>query len=411
VTATGPPLGRFEASPMTTVDPVVPGPTGTRSRVRLETLTGLRFVAAFAVFWAHGAQVIRRAEITDVDVTHLGNAAGAMGVTFFFILSGFVLTWSRSYQMGVGPFYRRRFARIFPVFWAVMAVVLVLQWRRGAVAGFSETLAAVLLVQSWIPNDAYYFAVLGVAWTLSCEVFFYAAAPWVIPTLRQLTTTYRGALIGLLFALSAALAIIFPFDDVTEFNAWLGYVFPPIRMIEFVLGVLLAFEVMDGRWRRIGLGWASALASAGFLIGLAAPLAWTNSVIVTLPFMVLIAASAYTDNQGSSSLLAVKPLVLLGAWSYCFYLVHYQVILEIETRLSTTGNVALVAAILAAALVAAIATSWLFYTLVERPAERRIRNGRRLNQCDSAVRVRRAHGVTNLRCGTSVGWFSTPRAP
>lgn len=78
-----------------------PPPTVTR----LDSLTGLRWWAAFGLFAYHMTNV---APLPGQSLFYVGN----YGVSFFFVLSGFVLTWSARPHITVRQFYFRRFARI-----------------------------------------------------------------------------------------------------------------------------------------------------------------------------------------------------------------------------------------------------------------------------------------------------------
>ena len=74
---------------------------------RVESLTGLRWWAAFFVFSHHMTNL---APLPIYKFLKYGTS----GVTFFFVLSGFVLTWSAQPGTKIRTFYRRRFARIWP---------------------------------------------------------------------------------------------------------------------------------------------------------------------------------------------------------------------------------------------------------------------------------------------------------
>jgi peptidoglycan/LPS O-acetylase OafA/YrhL len=62
---------------------------------------------------------------------------GAVGVTFFFVLSGFVLAWSTSPDVGAGTIYRRRFARIYPSYLVMLLLAVALSGRAGIQLGHS----------------------------------------------------------------------------------------------------------------------------------------------------------------------------------------------------------------------------------------------------------------------------------
>jgi len=93
-----------------------------------------------------------------------------IGVSFFFVLSGFVLTWAYDPTMSVRGFYLRRFARIYPlhaVTWLVAFLVV-----DPELAGKARR--ALLLVQVWSGKQTDAFAMNSVSWSLGCEAFFYA---------------------------------------------------------------------------------------------------------------------------------------------------------------------------------------------------------------------------------------------
>ena len=109
--------------PSTTAAPSAAPPTaGTPSR--LDSLTGIRALAAFAVFAHHAHSAL----IASPGLGHL-TRQGSSGVAFFFVLSGFVLTWSSRPDDTKISFYRRRIARILPLYllawWGGVALNLV----------------------------------------------------------------------------------------------------------------------------------------------------------------------------------------------------------------------------------------------------------------------------------------------
>ena len=94
---------------------------------RFEALTGARFVAAFVVVIYHLWRPAWDLWVIDDVVAH-----GSMAVSFFFVLSGFVLGWSLSHGAGAlddvvvvaSTFWRRRARRLLPMFFASVVVAL-----------------------------------------------------------------------------------------------------------------------------------------------------------------------------------------------------------------------------------------------------------------------------------------------
>ncbi|CAM5289982.1 acyltransferase [Streptomyces atroolivaceus] len=132
-------------------------------RGRLPSLTGLRFWAALLVVLYH---LSRQAG----EIPGLSQAVwyGRSGVTFFFVLSGFVLAWT--YDGATVPtrvFLWRRFARIWPLMVVTSAAsVGAWLWLDKAVSA-KAVVANLLLVHAWIPETEYLKGANPAAWSLT----------------------------------------------------------------------------------------------------------------------------------------------------------------------------------------------------------------------------------------------------
>ena len=135
-------------------------------RRRLDSLTALRFIAALAVVGVHGGEILWRPLLPV-------RSLGYVGVTFFFVLSGFVLTWSHPSGQPARRFYRNRFARVWPLHTVTWLAVVVA--TTGVAPG---SWAALGLVQAWVPRAGVNFAANGPSWSLSCDAFFYVLSAW-----------------------------------------------------------------------------------------------------------------------------------------------------------------------------------------------------------------------------------------
>jgi peptidoglycan/LPS O-acetylase OafA/YrhL len=346
----------------------------TSTRVpRLDSLTGLRFFAAFLVFGYHAQQYGSGFGWGVFD-------AGMTGVSFFYIVSGFVLAWSAQPGTAAGTFWGRRFARIYPAYVAAWVVSLALAAVVGSGVAATDLWAPTLL-QAWVPDRGVYFSGNAVFWSLSCEAFFYAVFPWLIRVVAPLTTRALARVAGACVVTTAALAALADaFLDTTP-PVWAITIFPPARLPEFLLGMALALLVARGSlrpsWLRplpMGLLAIAAIVAAGH-----APVAFSRAAVTVVPFALLVCATAVSDVTGRRSLLRHRVLVDLGVWSYCFYLIHTQVLTVWSTALEKAGaapaglDPGLFIAACSVALGAAVAAAWLLHVLVEHPAERRLR--------------------------------------
>ena len=351
---------------------------------RLDALTGLRWWAAFVVFFFH----MRAFAPLPQPVMQVFDF-GYLGVTFFFVLSGFVLTWSARPNVPTTTFYWRRFARIWPAHMVALLVAIPVFYTLWTIPegsfikpfDFGVILLSVVLLQAWSTNPAIVFSGNPAAWTLTCEAFFYALHPWISRVLVPLAR--RGAL------LIAVGAIVFAFSYraavVLSPESWLAAVPIPVqRLPEFILGMALAWAMRSG-WRpRIhpligiaALGGVILLVLASYrFFGETRVLhyipSFTNEIFTVACGLAIIALASHTLS-GRRSLFASRWQVRLGEWSFAFYLIHatfiYLFVTIFGIQQPSWANLGWFAVLLAIDLAAA----WALHAFVERPTEKRMR--------------------------------------
>ena len=359
-------------------------PLANTARQPLPTLTGLRFVAASLVFLSHAGRILTPHARSEMAWLVGG---GHVGVGFFFLLSGFVLMWTARPGDTARSFYRRRFARIYPshlTTWFVAALLVVLADSPGA-SRLGAGLGAVLL-QAWVPNQSVYYALNGVAWSLSAEMFFYLTFPLYAVRLLGFDARIRRAIAllsaGIIVVLAAVASVHIPtgqltYDQVAGTWLWALYNLPLTRALEFVIGVVLAIEVRNGlRLPHWSLTVGLVLVAGTFVLSGVVPSAYGIVAWTLLPFAVVILASAGSDLRGEGTWFASSTWVLLGQWSFAFYLVHQMIIYLVLVHASPQGSLWVWAAEVLGLLLAAVVASAGLYYAIERPFERRLRRGK-----------------------------------
>ncbi|KQV06020.1 acyltransferase family protein [Leifsonia sp. Root112D2] len=359
-----------------------PAVTAEGRTVRLDSLTGLRWWAAFAVFAYHMRNL---APLPHSGIFVYGN----YGVTFFFILSGFVLTWSARPSVAPTTFWWRRFARIYPShFVALLFAIPVFYsfdpdpaqtWVKPV--SFGILALSFVFLQGWSRDPAILFSGNPAAWTLSCEAFFYALHPALHRAFQGLTK--RGALWATVGVI--ALAFAYRIAVIAWPSSWLGSLPLPItRVSEFIIGIGIARAMIAGWKVRIKPLWAYLL-GAGLILWVFISVRWEgdNAVVrfilqtsnewIIIACAVTIAAVAWRDVTGGQSILRWRPLVVLGEWSYAFYLVHatfvYIALSLFGGQRTAWSNLLWYAALLALSLAGAAALHY----LIEKPFERYMR--------------------------------------
>ncbi|MEV0373130.1 acyltransferase [Streptomyces sp. NPDC050636] len=356
---------------------------------RLPSLTGLRFVAAVLVFVFHLSAERLYDDSTGQVLSKIFNPAGGVGVSFFFVLSGFVLTWSSKPGRSAREFWRRRFAKIYPnhlLLW-LLTVPLLLLFGEELYAGSAA--ANFALVQTWVPRLDFFFSVNRPSWSLCCELFFYLMFPFLARLVGRLSHVGQRAVVAVTIAgvlLMPVIATLLPdhpnmpldvshpdvASGVSESQYWLVYAFPVSRCLEFLLGIALAKLVSSGHWVRIPLGWATGLLVAGYVAAIWSPVLFGLAAITVIPLALFIPAVVMSDLEGRHTPLRSRTMVWLGEVSFAFYLVH-QTVLRIGHDMlghdrSWDGWTA--SALAAAFAVLTLLLAWAIYRWWEMPAMR-----------------------------------------
>ncbi|MFT4038678.1 MAG: acyltransferase [Thermomicrobiales bacterium] len=325
-------------------------------RGHLRPLTSLRFIAASMIVLLHaqGMFGISRG-IAEPFLL-------AQGVSFFFVLSGFILVYvyGELEQMGTRQFWRARFSRIWPAHVAaLLLLLLLLPSARPTLDRDSiiSLLANVSLLQSWTPTGEQWSSFNGVSWSVSTELGFYLLFPLLIVGWRR---TWPWKLLGVLLLTLLLLALgnagVFPMEQANAqglANIMVLRVHPLARLFEFTLGMSAAVVWQRLAARRpagfaaaslwegaalLGLGvlmfnsaaWAGAAAQRDW-VGSAGWVWLTNGGIPALGFAVLIVVLAL-GGGAVSRLLSAPLLVLLGEISYSSYLIHQILIRYAEAN-------------------------------------------------------------------------------
>lgn len=372
--------------------PAVSGHEGPTRRSRLPTLTGLRFPAALLVFLYHAALPIPALRLLDdqdavAGFYKLAGQAGGLGVSFFFVLSGFVLTWSARADDTPKAFIRRRLVKIYPpyvVSWVLAMVLFAAAYTPGWMATTN-----LLMLQVWVPVFDLNFSVDPPSWSLGAEAFFYALFPLIHHLCKRIRADrlkywITGMIAGIFATPLAAYALLPDTPGIpggersSVIQYWFTYVLPPVRMLDFALGILVALAVMNGRWRNIGMVWSSLLLVATYVLTAYVPYLYGQRAVCIIPIVFLVAAGAVADTENRFTWFRNPVMVWLGDISFAFYLLHFIVLAYGRKLLGDAYfSVPATAGLLAGALAVTVFFSWAMYALVERPITRRWSQPRR----------------------------------
>ena len=336
------------------IDPAVEA-TGVRSD--LPRLTSLRAFAALAVFGYHCGLYL------NWTFGRRAFGTGYAGVSFFFILSGFVLAWSTPEGRSPLNFYRRRFARVYPMHLLTALVGLVLFGAASAWAVVSN----VLLIQAWDPRDQVHYSLNGLSWSLSCEAFFYLVCPLALILARTRGRAFAAITVSSVAVSGIVTTALVLHSDRIETGI---YTNPAARVGEFFIGICLAVALRRGRACTLPFSAAVIFTLLTVeVVRLAFAQYYPASDFVFIPaFSLLIWSAASHDSVARQGWFLTNPvLVYAGKVSFCFYLVHEMVLKEMQKH-----HVSAVAGA-AVSLMVATALAVLSYQVIEHPLELRLR--------------------------------------
>jgi peptidoglycan/LPS O-acetylase OafA/YrhL len=298
-------------------------------------------VAAAAVYMSH---VPQPKNLNPTVATFM--SAGYNGVTLFFVLSGFVLGLNYFDRLatpsvrGIWNYAVARFARIYPLYLAILLYVVVQLGNAGiSLSGLGLHLAG---LQAWSPSLPVQQGFNAPAWSLSVELFLYACFPVLViclVPLRRKTLLVGAALVLCVLAVFTAAALFVQTDrDVLAWtnpasaHRWL-YTMPLTRLGDFTAGILLSclFRTF-GSHRRVTTTapWFAVIGTLA-MVGLMCSKqnlfsAWSWDAAYLVPTLAIIWGLAAA---GSRSWLASGVMVAAGEASYAFYLVHRTVMFRL----------------------------------------------------------------------------------
>jgi len=328
----------------------------------MPALTGLRFFLALWVILHHltGPGQELGATLSAILPAPLFTLVrgGYQAVTTFFVLSGFVLTrsyWKTSWSRAeLVKYYCGRVARVYPVYLLSMLIVAPFIAADATPGKWGYLAAHFTLTQAWLGAIPVQWNTP--AWSLSCEMFFYA----VFPLLGRFLV--RRAKWPWILAAGAVACVLTRAMWAARIS---DAIKPLIHLSDFLMGIVAAcgFELAQNRVR----GWW--LYVPGLLCA-AAAIAWAawlpvdlNSVLRPLNGVLLVGLAIGCRE------LSGRVLVYLGKASYAMYILHVPVMWW-YLRESHTFSPELYVVIV-------IAVSAMVYAVVEEPANRMLRQGTR----------------------------------
>ena len=364
----------------------------------IPALTSLRFIAAFMVMFGHTmGHFYSGFDHNGSTYPALANLA-QVGMSLFFVLSGFVISYNYSSIGSLQSAELKRFAvarvaRIYPLY---IAVLLFNNWMWSWNYVTPGGLAAHLtLTQDWFMDTVGGLPLISqfhnaeVTWSISAEWFCYILFPLVCFGLDRL----RRPLLMLMLTWVVTIAFMrwvrhaAPYYDsigAYKFIEWLGYYSPYVRLLEFLVGCLvfrigvslpapgnaeLRLAPLIALVAIIWLCIADVLCNATWMHSMLSIFGWCGGYTPGAALLIF-----YCHRHGGG-LLENRLLELFGDASYSFYLLHTLILAAFLKLIpAPTTDVFSALIVIFSAIVANLALSVLLYKFFELPARNIIRD-------------------------------------
>ncbi|MEU6057086.1 acyltransferase [Streptomyces sp. NPDC047097] len=348
----------------------------------LPSLTGMRFIAALLVFLSHvSAAWMFTDQPLNRNLDEYLGTLGYVGVSFFFILSGFVLTWSARDGDRPARFWRRRLVKIYPNHFVTWIAGLTLSLIAGRAVTGQEFFPGLFLVNAWIPQYPVLHGVNGPAWSLGAELVFYLCFPALLVLVKKIRPRHlRGWFGGVTLGIAAVAALadaLLPWEEMPGlpfgwYQFWAVYFLPVSRLLEFVGGILLARILLSGHRIPISRTCAALTLIPGYLLTIHLPGSYGLVLGCFLPLCLVVASGAQGDIAGRPSPMAGRVMVWLGEISFAFYMLHMIVAYNGPVDHGTGHQWGTPEAVvrICAWLALTVLFAWLLHRLVELPAMR-----------------------------------------
>lgn len=288
-----------------------------QSTRRFNSLDGLRCLSIVAVIWHHGP---------GLSLDGVGGR-GYMGVPLFFAISGFLITTlllrekSRHGRVAMRKFYIRRSLRIFPLYYAVLAVYVVMMGFAAPSAAQSAHFYGNLpyfltYTSNWFVGKQGTFSFV---WSLAAEEQFYASWPWVV---RRFTRTRAALLMSAILVLLVVWHQLFSLSQNASFPLVVLHNVPmaicwgclAACVLDSRRGFQFAYPIFGRRWMPIAI--------LALVLVMLQIVDRGNSSVVNFLLAALVVSCVIREDHLMAPLLQLRGVVHLGAVSYGMYLLH-----------------------------------------------------------------------------------------
>lgn len=329
---------------------------------QLQSLNGIRFIFFMCVFFSHYVIMGSGRVLPN---------AGEFAVVFFFMLSGFSLSYGYGERIDTipyGDFIKKRLLRLWPMqiltllLRSVPLLLIPLIVGNLDIKNVISFILKLFFLEGWVPNEDIIFNYNSCAWYLSPLVFCYFLFPFLYKWVIKIKPTQLALAIFAYLAIYVACIFIIPQERHQVFL----YAAPYFRFFDFALGIML-FRVYKNKNFHSSLKVKNTIFSECLILVFIALIAWLPlkgvpqvfkmASVYWIPAILIILSYLLVESTGTISIIKLKWIQRFGDASYEMYMTHLFIVTffnHIGVRFITPNNIMLQVTWMMACLVLSI---------------------------------------------------------
>ena len=362
-----------------------------QNHIYFKGLNALRFFAALAVIITHVELIKGQMSCQSLYFkSKLIMELGELGVVFFFVLSGFLITYlllsekEQSGSIDVKKFYLRRILRIWPLYFLVTALGFFVLPHLNFINntylspfnGYSYILNLMLFI-FMLPNIAFVFFKpmphIGQTWSIGIEEQFYIVWPWLVKNSKNILKTLI-IVISVLFLIKVVVLFLYKTNFENAIFKNLKEIIAMLKIESMAIGGIGAWMVFNKKYYTKLLSNVVLILALTLVIVLIyfTPDVIQDAIFLAYSVLFLIIILNVSLNKNCFLKLENKLFVFLGNLSYGIYMYHMIVIALLvgalkQFNFEVNNSIASQLIIYSISIFVTILVSWLSYTFFEKP--------------------------------------------
>lgn len=362
-----------------------------QNHIYFKGLNALRFFAALSVIITHVELVKGQMNCENLyGKSKFIFEAGGLGVIFFFVLSGFLITYlllsekEKTGTISVKKFYLRRILRIWPLYFFITAlgffILPHLHFIDNAYLspfnGYTYTLNLILFIVM-LPNVAFVLFKpmphIGQTWSIGIEEQFYILWPWLVKISKNILRTLI-ILICTLFFIKVIVLFFYKSNSNSVLFQHLKDIVAMLKIESMAIGGIGAYMVFKQKYYKLILNNFILFGAVALVIVLIffTPPKIQDAIFLVYSVLFLIIILNVSLHQNCLLRLENKLFRFLGNLSYGIYMYHFVVIALLigtfkQLNIVVDNSVLSQLIVYSLSILATILVSWLSYTFIEKP--------------------------------------------